>query len=333
MRAIVQRAYGTCDVLRLEDIEEPEPGPHDVLVRVHAASVNRADWYVTSGRPAILRVGFGLRRPRVAVRGRDLAGTVTRAGSAVTGFGPGDEVYAETTTGSFAEYACVPERLLATKPINLTFEQAAAVPLAAVTAFQGLRDVGQVQPGQAVLINGASGGVGTFAVQIAKSLGADVTAVCSSRNLGQVRSLGADHVIDYTREDFTGSGPRYDVILDLVGQHPLSSFRAALTRTGTLVLASGNGGPVLGPLGRYLAALTLGPFVPQRLRVLTAKPSRRALEALTALIEAGQVTPVIEDIYTLADTAEALRHLAEQHPRSKLVIAVPAPPPPPAASR
>jgi NADPH:quinone reductase-like Zn-dependent oxidoreductase len=166
-------------------------------------------------------------------RGRDLAGTVTRVGSAVTGFGPGDEVYAESTTGSFAEYACVPERLLATKPINLAFKQAAAAPLAAVSALQGLRDVGQVQPGQAVLINGAPGGVGTFAAQIAKSLGADVTAVCSSRNLGQVRSLGADHVIDYTREDFTGSGPRYDVILDLVGQHTLSSSCAALTRTGT----------------------------------------------------------------------------------------------------
>jgi NADPH:quinone reductase-like Zn-dependent oxidoreductase len=329
MRAIVQRAYGTCDVLRLEKIDEPLPGPRDVLVRVHAASVNRADWLVTTGRPAILRVGFGLRRPRVAVRGRDLAGTVTTVGGAVTGFGPGDEVYAETTTGSFAEYACVPERLVAPKPMNLTFEQAAAVPLAAVTALQGLRDVGKVRPGQAVLINGASGGVGTFAVQIAKTLGADVTAVCSTRNVELIRSLGADHVIDYTREDFTHSGPRYDVIFDLVGQHPLSALRAALTRTGTLVLASGDGGPVLGPIGRYIAALALSPFVPQRIRVLAARPSRRDLEALTAFIEAGQVTPVIEKVYALADTGKALRHLAEEHTRSKLVIAVPAPPSPP----
>lgn len=330
MRAIVQRAYGATDVLDLHDITKPSPGPHDVLVAVHAASVNRADWLVTTGRPSILRVVLGLRRPRVPVRGRDLAGTVVTVGGAVTGFGPGDEVYAETTTGSFAEYACVPERLLAPKPTNLTFEQAAAVPLAAVTALQGLRDVGQVQPGQAVLINGASGGVGTFAVQIAKTLGADVTGVCSTRNVELVRSLGADRVIDYTREDFT-RGPRYDVILDLAGQHPLSACRAALTRTGTLVLASGNGGPVLGPIGGYITALALSPFVPQRLRVLAAKPSRRDLEALTAFIEAGQVTPVIEQTYALADTAKALRHHAEQHVRSKIVIAVATPPRPPAA--
>lgn len=328
MRAIIQRAYGSSDALRLEDIDEPTPGPHGVVVRVHAASLNRADWFVTTGRPIILRAGVGLRRPRVAVRGRDLAGTITAVGSAVTGFGPGDEVYAETTTGSFAEYACVPERLLAPKPTNLTFEQAAAVPVAAVTALQGLRDVGRVRPGQAVLINGASGGVGTFAVQIAKILRADVTGVCSTRNLDLIRSLGADHLIDYTREDFTRSGPRYDVILDLVGQHPLSALRAALTRTGTLVLASGNGGAVLGPVGRYLTALALSPFVPQRLRVLAATPSRRDLETLTAFIEAGQLTPSIETTYALADTAKALRHLAEHHTRAKIVITVPTPPPP-----
>jgi NADPH:quinone reductase-like Zn-dependent oxidoreductase len=322
MRAIVQRAYGAADVLELHDITKPSPGPHDVLVAVHAASVNRADWLVTTGRPSILRVGLGLRRPRVPVRGRDLAGTVVTVGGAVTGFGPGDEVYAETTTGSFAEYACVPERLLAPKPTNLTFEQAAAVPLAAVTALQGLRDVGQVQPGQAVLINGASGGVGTFAVQIAKTLGADVTGVCSTRNLELVRSLGADRVIDYTREDFTRSGPRYDVILDLAGQHPLSACRAALTRSGTLVLASGHGGPVFGPLGRYLRALAWSPFVTQRLRVHATKPSPSDLDALTTLIEAGAVTPAIETTYQLADTGQAIRHLAEEHARAKIVIAV-----------
>ena len=322
MRAIVQRAYGATDVLELHDITKPSPGPHDVLVAVHAASVNRADWLVTTGRPSILRVVLGLRRPRVPVRGRDLAGTVVTVGGAVTGFGPGDEVYAETTTGSFAEYACVPERLLAPKPTNLTFEQAAAAPLAAVTALQGLRDVGQVQPGQAVLINGASGGVGTFAVQIAKTLGADVTGVCSTRNVELVRSLGADHVIDYTREDFTRSGPRYDVILDLAGRHPLSACRGALTRTGTLVLASGHGGPVLGPLGRYARALAWSPFVTQRLRVHASNPSRSDLDALTALIKAGAVTPVIEATYELADTPAAIRHLSEAHARAKNVIAV-----------
>jgi NADPH:quinone reductase-like Zn-dependent oxidoreductase len=322
MQAIVQHAYGAVDVLRLQDIDEPTPGPHEVLVRVHAASVNHGDWFVTSGRPYVLRAALGLHRPRVAVRGRDLAGRVETVGAAVTGFRPGDDVYAEITTGSFAEYACVPERLLAHKPTNLTFEQAAAVPLAAGTALQGLRDVGEVQPGQAVLVNGASGGVGTFAVQIAKTLGADVTGVCSTRNVELVRSLGADHVIDYTREDFARSGQRYDVILDLAGRHPLAACRGALTRTGTLVLASGSGGRVLGPLGRYVRALALSPFVGQRLRVHAAKPSRSDLDALTSLIESGSVTPVVEATYALADTAEAIHHLAERHARAKIVVAV-----------
>ncbi len=322
MRAIVQRAYGTADVLELRDIAEPTPGPRDVLVAVHAASVNHGDWFATCGRPYIIRAAMGLRRPRVAVRGRDLAGRVEAVGAAVTRFRPGDDVYAETTTGSFAELACVPERLLARMPADLTFEQAAAVPVAAVTALQGLRDVGEVQPGQAVLINGASGGVGTFAVQIAKALGADVTGVCSTRNVELVRSLGADHVIDYTREDFTRSGQRYDVILDLAGRHPLAVCRGALTRTGTLVLASGHGGPVVGPLGRYARALAWSPFVIQRLRVHAAKPSRSDLDAVTTLIEAGAVTPAIETTYELADAAQAIRHLTEEHARAKLVIAV-----------
>lgn len=322
MRAIVQHAYGDVDVLSLQDVDEPTPGPHEVLVRVHAAAVNHGDWFVTSGRPYVMRAVFGLHRPRVAVRGRDLAGRVEAVGAAVTGFRPGDDVYAETATGSFAELARVPERLLALRPTNLTSEQAAAVPVAAVTALQGLRDVGEVRPGQAVLVNGASGGVGTFAVQIAKALGADVTGVCGTRNVELVRSLGADHVIDYTREDFARSGQRYDVILDLAGRHPLSACRGALTRTGTLVLASGNGGPVVGPLGRYVRALALSPFVSQRLRVHAARPSGRDLAALAALIEAGSVTPVVEATYALADTAEAVRHLAERHARAKIVIAV-----------
>jgi NADPH:quinone reductase-like Zn-dependent oxidoreductase len=322
MRAIVQHAYGTSDVLELQHIAEPTPGPHDVLVGVQAASVNRGDWFAISGRPYVMRATLGLRRPRVAVCGRDLAGRVEAVGAAVTRFRPGDGVYAETTTGSFAELACVPERLLALKPANLTFEQAAAVPVAAVTALQGLRDVGEVQPGQAVLINGASGGVGTFAVQIAKALGADVTGVCSTRNVELVRSLGAGHVIDYTREDFTRSGQRYDMILDLAGQHPLAACRRALTRTGTLVLASGHGGPVFGPLGRHLRALAWSPFVTQRLRVHASRPSRADLDAITALIESEAVTPAIEATYALADTAQAIRHLTEQHARTKIVIAV-----------
>ena len=322
MRAIVQHAYGTSDVLRLQDIDEPSPGPHDVLVGVHAASVNHGDWFTTSGRPYVMRAVLGIRKPRVAVRGRDLAGRVEAVGAAVTRFRPGDDVYAETTTGSFAELACVPEDLLALKPANLTFEQAAAVPVAAVTALQGLRDVGEVQPGHAVLINGASGGVGTFAVQIATAMGADVTGVCSTRNVELVRSLGAGNVIDYTREDFTRSGQRYDVIFDLAGRHPLAACRGALTRTGTLVLASGHGGPVVGPLGRYLRALAWSPFVTQRLRVHAAKPSRSDLDAVSALIDAGAVTPAIEATYELADTAAAIRHLAEEHARAKVVIAV-----------
>ena len=322
MRAIVQRAYGSTDVLELRDIAEPSPGPHDVLVAVHAASVNHGDWFLTCGRPYVVRAALGLGRPRVAVRGRDLAGRVQAVGAAVTQFRPGDDVYAETPTGSFAELACVPEHLLARKPANLTFEQAAAVPVAAVTALQALRDVGQVQPGQAVLINGASGGVGTFAVQIAKALGADITGVCSTRNVELVRSLGADHVIDYTREDFTRGGRRYDVILDLAGRDPLTACRGALTRTGTLVLASGHGGPVVGPLGRYARALAWSPFVTQRLRVHASKPSRSDLDAMTALIEAGAVTPAIEATYQLAGTPAAIRHLGEAHARAKNVIAV-----------
>ena len=223
MQAIVQHAYGTAEALLLEDVEQPTPGPHEVLVGVHAASINHADLFLAAGRPYVMRVAVGLRRPRVAIRGRDLAGEVVTVGEAVTRFGPGDHVYAETTTGTFAEYACVPEHLLALKPANLNFEQAAAVPLAGVAALQGLRDVGGVQPGDAVLIDGASGGVGTFAVQIAKALGAEVTGVCSTRNADLVRSLGAEHVIDYTAADFTARGRRYDLILQVAGT---SSARA-----------------------------------------------------------------------------------------------------------
>ena len=322
MKAIVQHAYGSADVLHVEEIMRPVITDDEVLIRVRAASVNHADWVYTTGRPLIARLAFGLRKPKYSVRGRDVAGQVELVGRNVTRFRPGDEVYAEVDSGSFAEYTTVPEDLLAFKPANLTFEQAATVPLSARTALQGLRDGGRVQPGQKVLINGASGGVGTFAVQIAKTLGAEVTAVCSTRNAELVRSLGADHVVDYTLENFTTSGKRYDVILDLIGNHSLSACRRALSRKGTLVLSSGTGGRVLGPMGRILRALALSPFISQDLRIFTAGRGRVALDELRDLIEAGLVTPAIDSTYPLRDTVEALRHFAEVHAHGKIVISV-----------
>jgi NADPH:quinone reductase-like Zn-dependent oxidoreductase len=323
MRAIVQHVYGDPGVLRLEDVADPAPpGPKEVLVEVRAAAVNHGDLAILSGQPYLLRLAFGLRRQRVAIRGRDLAGVVVAVGDQVTRFRAGDQVYAETPRGSFAERAVVPERLLARKPANLTFERAAAIPVAGVTALQGLRDVGQVRPGQKVLVNGASGGVGTFAGQLATAFGAEVTGVCSTRNLDLVRSLGADHVVDYTREDVTRRGARYDVVLDLVGNHPLADCRRLLTPDGILVLSSGGGGRVVGPLGRYLRAMVLSPFVGQRLRVHAAKPRHEDLDALRELAEAGEITPAVEPSYPLQDTAEAVRRFAEQHARAKLVISV-----------
>lgn len=322
MKAIVQHAYGTADVLRLEHIDRPAINDDEVLVRVRAAAVNHADWVYTTGRPLIARLAFGIRTPKQIVRGKDVAGVVEAVGRNATRFRPGDEVYAEVEAGGFAEYTAVSEGLLAHKPSNLSFEQAATVPLSGRTALQGLRDGGKVQSGQTVLINGASGGVGTFAVQIARSLGAEVTAVCSTRNAELVRSLGADHVVDYTREDFTTSGKRYDVIFDLIGNHSLTACRRALAPTGTLVLSSGTGGRVLGPMGRILRALALSPFIGQNLRTFTATPGRAALDELRDLIESGQVTPAIDRIYPLSETAEAIRYFAEEHARGKIVIAV-----------
>ena len=323
MQAIVQHAYGSAEVLHVEVVNQPVITDDEVLIRVRAASVNHADWVYTTGRPLIARLAFGLSKPKEMVRGKDVAGVVTAVGQNITRFRLGDEVFAEIEAGGFAQYATVPEKLLAHKPANLTFEQAATVPLSARTALQGLRDGGRVQPGQTVLINGASGGVGTFAVQIGKALGAEVTAVCSSRNAELVRSLGADHVVDYTGEDFTSSGKRYDVILDLIGNHSLTEVRRALSRRGTLVLSSGTGGRVLGPMGRILWAFTLSPFISQNLRTFTASQGRVALDELRALIEAGVVTPTIDRTYPLSETAEALRHFAEVHARGKIVISVP----------
>jgi len=261
MRAIVQDRYGSADVLRIEAIATPVPADHEVLVRVHAAGLNHADAALMRGEPLVLRLAYGVRGPKVRVRGLDLAGVVEAVGSKVTAFSPGDEVYGQSETGSFAEYAVVPERALAPKPANLSFTEAAAVPVAASTALQGLRDVGKLQAGQSVLIEGASGGVGTFAVQIAKALRAEVTGVCSTRNVELVRSLGADHVVDYTRDDFTRSGERYDLIFDLAGSRALNACRRVLTQNGTLVVSGGSGGRLFGPIGRILRALMLSPFV------------------------------------------------------------------------
>lgn len=323
MKAFVLRSYGSPDVLELTDVPRPAPGPGEVLVRVRAVSVQPADWHLMRGEPRIARLmggPLGPRRPRIAVLGSDLAGEVVSAGAGVTGFAPGDEVYAMLLGGAFAEYAAVPAAELARKPANLTFEQAAAVPLAACTAMVALRD--RVRPGRRVLVIGASGGVGTFAVQIAKAFGAEVTGVCSARNAELVRSIGADHIVDYTKEDFAGAGRRYDLILDLVGNRSLADFRRALTPTGTLVLSSGNGSRVFGPMGRLLRANLIFPFVRQRLRAPIASPKRERLDDLRELIEAGKVTPAIDRTYPLAQTAAAVRYFMEEHARAKVVITV-----------
>jgi NADPH:quinone reductase-like Zn-dependent oxidoreductase len=322
MKAIVQHAYGSANDLKLETVDTPALGDDDVLIKVRAAAVNHADLVYTTGRPLIARLAFGLRKPKDGIRGKDVAGVVEAVGSNVTRFRPGDEVYGEVDNGSFAEYVVAPAGMVAVKPANLSFEQAATVPLAARTALQALRDGGLVQRGQRVLVNGASGGVGTFAVQLSRALGANVTAVCSTRNAEVVRSLGADQVIDYTREDFTQGGQRYDAILDLIGNHSLAAFRRALAPTGRLVLSSGTGGRVFGPMGRIVRALMLSPFVSQDLGVFTAVRGAAALDQLRDLIEAGTITPVVDRTYALAEAPEAVRYFAEEHARGKIVITV-----------
>jgi len=320
MRAIVQERYGPIDAVALREVARPKPGRDEVLVRVRAASVNRADLMLVAGEPYLMRAAFGLRRPRLAIRGQDVAGTVEAVGDGAARFRPGDEVYAEVAAGGFADYVAVPERSLAAKPARLTFEQAAAIPLAGTTALQGLRDVGGLRPGQRVLVHGATGGVGSFAVQIAKALGAEVTGVCGARHVELVRSLGADRAIDRDREDFAAEGPRYDLILDVAGGRTLAACRRALNPGGTLVLVSGAGGRVFGPLGRMLRALALAPFVRQRLRVLAASPSGADLAELTRLVESGLVAPVVDATYALEETPAALRHLAVARARGKVVV-------------
>ena len=319
MKALVQYKYGTPDVLELTEVEKPVAKDDELLVKIHAASVNAADWLVLTGLPYVVRPAFGTIRPRHKIPGQDVAGTVEAVGKSVTQFKPGDEIFGENHN-TFAEYVCVPEKGMALKPAVLSFEEAAAVPLAAVTALQGLRDAGKVQPGHRVLINGASGGVGTFAVQIAKAFGAEVTGVCSSRNMEMVRSIGADHVIDYSKQDFTGTGERYDVIFDLVGSPSLSACRRALNPGGILVMSAGGSGRWIGPIGRILKAMATGPFVKNKMKPFVAGPNTADLDELRDLIEAGKLSPVIDRRFALREVPEALRLQGEGHAQGKTVI-------------
>jgi NADPH:quinone reductase-like Zn-dependent oxidoreductase len=321
MKAIVYRTYGSPDVLRYEDIEKPTAGDNNVLIRVNAASVNPFDWHFMRGTPYVLRLQGGLRKPKAARLGVDVAGQVEAVGRNVTQFKPGDAVFGGCR-GAFAEYVCASESALVMKPNTVTFEQAASVPVAAFTALQGLRDQGHIQLGQKVLINGASGGVGTFAVQIAKWLGADVTGVCSTRNVEMVRSIGADRVIDYTQQDFTKGGQRYDVMFDCIGNHSLSACTSALTPKGTYVVVGGPDGRWIGPLAPFIKALALSRFVSQNLVAFMAKPSQQDLTTLCELMEAGKVTPVIDKCYRLSEVAEAIRYLETGHARGKVIVLV-----------
>ncbi len=325
MKAIAYEGYGSADVLEVKEVRKPDIESDRVLLRVRAASANPYDWHVMRGVPYIARLmATGLRKPKYSVLGTDVAGEVEVVGNAVTRFRPGDEVFGFVGSGGFAEYVSAPEKLLAVKPATLSFQQAATVPLAAVTALQGLRDAGAIRSGQKVLIVGASGGVGTFAVQIAKWYGAEVTGVCSTRNLAMVRSIGADRVIDYTREDFTRTGQRYDLIFQLAGTASPSACRRALTAAGRLVLSSGDSpGRIIGPVGRIIKALLLSPFIGgQTMRPLIAKPSSADLQFLRELIEAGRITPVIDRTYALSEAPDAIRYLETGRARGKVVISV-----------
>jgi NADPH:quinone reductase-like Zn-dependent oxidoreductase len=328
MKAIAYEEFGSADVLELKEVRKPEVEGGEVLVRVRAASPNPYDWHFMRGMPYIARLtATGLRKPKKPVLGSDMAGEVEAVGDDVTRFRPGDEVFGFVRAGGFAEYVSAPEELLAMKPANLSFEQAATVPLAALTALQGLRDVGEIRSGQKVLIVGASGGVGTFAVQIAKWFGADVTGVCSTRNLEMVRALGADSAIDYTREDFTQSGQKYDLIFQLAGTASPSACRRVLTPKGRLVLSSGDSpGRFIGAVDRIIKAVLLSLFIGQTLIPLDTTPSSKDLEFLSELIEAGSVTPVIDRTYRLSETADAIRYLETGRARGKVVISVSAAP-------
>jgi NADPH:quinone reductase-like Zn-dependent oxidoreductase len=329
MRAIVQDRYGGPEVLELRHLQTPVPGGDEVLVRVHAAALDRGVVHVMTGLPYLIRVvvpTLGLRRPKVPVRGMDLAGRVVSVGERVTRFRPGDAVFGWTDNGSYAEYVTAPEDHLAPLPARLSFEQAAAAPISGLAALQAVRDVGEVRPGQRVLVLGAAGGVGSFAVQLAKAFGAQVTGVAGTDQLELVRSIGADEVVDYTREDVTDGSRRWDLVVDTGGHRPLSRLRRALGPGGTLVIVGSEGrGRWLGGFDRNLRAVALSRLVGQRLRMLSSKPRQDDLQRLRELLEAGEVTPVVDRTYPLAEVPEAIRHLVEGHGRGKTVIAVAGP--------
>jgi NADPH:quinone reductase-like Zn-dependent oxidoreductase len=324
MQAVVYRCYGSADVLRVEEIAKPQPHDNEVLVKVRAASVNPLDWHFMHGTPYIVRLDAGVGKPKDIRLGVDFSGTVEAVGKDVTRFKPGDAVFGGRD-GAFAEYVAVrADRSVVPKPDNMSFEQAAAVPIAGLTALQALRDKGHIRAGEKVLINGASGGVGTFAVQIAKSYGAEVTGVCSTKTLAMVRSLGADHVIDYTAEDFTQLPQRYDLILDTVGSHSLLQYRRALTPHGIVVIVGGpTTGPFIGPLITPIKALLLTPFVSQQFEPLLAKFNPEDLRTLGELMQSGKLTPVIDRQYPLAEVRTAMRYVEAGHAHGKVVLNVP----------
>jgi NADPH:quinone reductase-like Zn-dependent oxidoreductase len=322
MKAVVYEEYGSPDVLELKEVEKPAPKDDEVLIKIHAAAVTAGDAIVVKGEPFVTRLMTGLLKPKNTIPGKEMAGRVEAVGSNVTQFQPGDEVYGDLSVaswGAFAEYVAVPENAVALKPANLTFEQAAAVPESAVVALQGLRDKGKIQPGQKVLINGASGGVGSYAVQIAKAFGAEVTAVCSTRNTGMVRSLGADHVIDYTQENFTQNGQQYDLILAVNGYHPLSDYRRALRPEGIYVATGGS-------MAQSLQATMIGPIISmtgsKKMGGMLVKPKQNDLVFLKDLLETGKVVPVIDRCYPLSEVTDAFRYISEGHAQGKVVIVV-----------
>lgn len=322
MKAVVQDRYGPPGVvLRLAEIERPDVGELDVLVRVRASAIAGDDWHLMRGLPYVARLATGLLRPKTRVPGREVAGLVEEVGRGVTNLQPGDEVFG-WSDGAFAEYVATPADTVAPKPANLSFEEAAVVPVSGFTALQAVRDAGALQPGQSALVVGASGGVGTFAVQIARAFGAEVTGVCSGRNAELVRTIGADHVIDYTREDFTRTGERYDLIVDLVGNRSLTALRRTLNPRGTLVMVSGTGGRLFKGTDRFLRGLALSPFVSQSLRPLIHEDRRDDLLALSKLIEAGEVSPVISARYPLSRVPEAIGHFEEGHATGKIAVTV-----------
>jgi NADPH:quinone reductase-like Zn-dependent oxidoreductase len=321
MKAAVYTGYGPPDVIQVRDVEEPVPKADEVLIRVRAASVNPLDFHIMRGKPYAIRAFFGLSRPKITSPGRDVAGRVEAVGSDVTRFQPGDELFG-ACRAAIAEYACAPERALVSKPANVTFDQAASVPVAGLTALQGLRDKGRIQPGQRVLINGAAGGVGTFAVQIARSFGADVTGVCSTRNVEMVRSIGAGRVIDYTQEDFTRGPQRYDLILDCVGNRSLSACRRVLSPDGTFVMVGAARKGIASILARSLKAIVSSRLGRQKFVMFIARLKQEDLTILRDLMAAGKVVPVIDRRYGLSEAGEAIRYLEQGHARGKVVITV-----------